>query len=376
MALQIESDAVESKQKPAKNGLSTEIELPGLSRGPGATERMFFTEQLALLLETGESLYSALTTIVRQTENAQMREIVSEVASDVSEGVSFAKALSRHEPVFSSTYVNLIAASEAGGFMPEVLQQLLIMDQKREQLRSTLVSAATYPAFLIAFSLLVVIFVLVVIFPKFDSMFESIYDQLPATTRVLMAVSDALIRHWWAILGGIAAVSVVFHAWAKSDGGRHRIDHIKTHWPGVSGIFTQVYLVQCMQVLSLSLSHGVSVMESLDACRDVVKNRVFRDLIKGIEDKVQTGAGVAAGFDGADFVPDLARHMINTGEQTGNLGKVTGRIAEYYDAQLRKKLETLSKLAEPIMLLVMGVIVGLLVSSLILPIFKLSRAVS
>jgi len=141
-------------------------------------------------------------------------------------------------------------------------------------------------------------------------------------------------------------------------------------------VFRQIYLVQSLQVLSLSLNNGVSVMESLDACRDVVRNSLFRSLIGYVEDKVQSGAGLAAGFAESTFVPDLAKHMIATGEQTGNLGKVMGRIAEYYEIQLTKKLNTLSKLAEPIMLLVMGVVVGVLVSSLILPIFKLSRAVT
>jgi type II secretory pathway component PulF len=131
-----------------------------------------------------------------------------------------------------------------------------------------------------------------------------------------------------------------------------------------------------LQVLSLSLTNGVSVMESLEACREVVKNSLFRRLISKIQENVQDGAGVAAGFAEADFVPALVKHMIATGEQTGNLGKVMGRVAAHYEVQLAKKLTALSKLAEPIMLLVMGVVVGVLVSSLILPIFKLSRAVS
>ena len=260
--------------------------------------------------------------------------------------------------------------------MADVLQQLLDMDHKREQMRSTLVSAATYPAFLIAFSLAVVVFVLVVIFPKFGAMFESIHDQLPVTTKALMAVSDVLRQYWWLLLAGLTVAVVAVRQWLASDSGRARIDYAKIHCPGVRDIFTQIYLVQSLQVLSLSLTNGVSVMDSLDACRDVVKNSLFRNLITNIEQKVQSGAGVAAGFSEATFLPELAKHMIATGEQTGNLGKVTGRVAEYYENQLQKKLEALSKLAEPVMLLVMGVIVGVLVSSLILPIFKLSRAVS
>lgn len=375
MALEIETE-LDGKAVADKAQRPRRFEIPGRSRAPSNADRMFFTEQLALLLETGESLYGALTTIVKQTENPKMSQIVQQVALDISEGLSFGGALAKHDEVFSSTYVNLIRASESGGFMHEVMQQLLIMDRKRDELRNTIVSAATYPLFLIAFSLAVVVFVLVVVFPKFGTMFNSIYDQLPSTTRAFMALSDVLRQYWWIVVAGLFGAGLLLQRYLVSSNGRARIDYLQLHFPGIRDIFTQIYLVQSLQVLSLSLKNGVSVMDSLEACRDVVRNSVFRSLIMNVEEKVQSGAGVAAGFSEADFLPDLAKHMIATGEQTGNLGKVTGRIAEYYEVQLTKKLDAVSKLAEPIMLLVMGVVVGVLVSSLILPIFKLSRAVS
>jgi type II secretory pathway component PulF len=375
VALQLETEEIlapVSEKKPTALNLA----LPIGTGKPGAAERMFFTEQLALLLETGESLFGALTTIVKQTENKQMREAVEKIAQDISEGKSFAKALEAHDDIFSSTYINLIAASETGGFMYEVLQQLLHMDEKREQMRTTLVSAGTYPLFLIAFSVAVVVFVLVVVFPKFGDMFASIYDQLPASTKILMGASDVIRDYWLVLVAGLGGVFFAMRQWMNSPSGTARIDHLKLHVPGIRDVFTQIYLVQSLQVLSLSLNNGVSVMESLEACRDVVKNSLFRGLIARVEESVQAGAGVAAGLADSTFLPDLAKHMIATGEQTGNLGKVAGRICDYYEAQLAKKLDSLSKLAEPIMLLVMGVVVGVLVSSLILPIFKLSRAVS
>ncbi len=375
MALELE--AVRRKKPVAKKkSESIEISLPGQTRAPGANDRMFFTEQLALLLENGESLHGALTAIVTQTQNPRMKKVVEQLAQDISEGLSFAGALKKHEDVFSSTYINLVAASEQGGFMYEVLQQLLDMDKKREELRSTIVSAATYPVFLLAFSLAVVVFVLVVVFPKFESMFTSIYDQLPVSTRALMTVSGIMREHWILLSGGIAASAIAIRAWWTSERGRHRVDNWKLRLPVLRDIFSQIYITQSFQVLGLSLNNGVSVMEALESCRDVVRNSLFRDLIADIEEKVQSGAGVASGFADADFVPDLAKHMVTTGEQSGNLGKVMARVAEYYGAQLTKRLGMISKLAEPIMLLVMGVMVGVLVSSLILPIFKLSRAVS
>ncbi len=375
MAIQLDTEELEETTG-GNEDAGFKLRMPGNGRRASASDRMFFTEQLALLLETGESLFGALTTIVKQTENAEMRSVVETVAQNISEGRSFGSALADHDHIFSSTYVNLISASEAGGFMHEVLEQLLHMDQKREQLRNTLVSAATYPMFLIAFSLAVVVFVLVAVFPKFGDMFESIYDQLPMSTKALMAVSDLLRQYWFVLLGGLGVFVVGLRQWLASDGGVTTVDRMKLRTPGLRDIFTQIYLVQSLQVLSLSLNNGVSVMESLEACRDVVRNSLFRKLIMKVEESVQAGAGVAAGFADSTFLPELAKHMIATGEQTGNLGKVAGRICEYYEVQLAKKLDSLSKLAEPIMLLVMGVVVGVLVSSLILPIFKLSRAVS
>jgi len=191
-----------------------------------------------------------------------------------------------------------------------------------------------------------------------------------------MGASDLIRQYWIMLLVGVGVFFLGVRQWMNSDAGTKRIDYMKLHVPGARDIFTQIYLVQSLQVLSLSLNNGVSVMESLEACRDVVKNSLFRNLIEKVEASVQAGAGVAAGFEDSTFLPDLAKHMIATGEQTGNLGKVAGRICDYYETQLSKKLDALSKLAEPIMLLVMGVVVGVLVSSLILPIFKLSRAVS
>ncbi|MDJ0709607.1 MAG: type II secretion system F family protein [Woeseiaceae bacterium] len=376
MALEIESPRSARTAKPKRDLKSIEIGLPGQNRAPTSNDRMFFTEQLALLLETGESLHGALAAIVTQTESPRMRTVVEQIAQDISEGQSFAGALKKHDSVFSSTYVNLIAASETGGFMHEVLEQLLQMDQKREELRNTLVSAATYPLFLISFSIAVVVFVLIVVFPKFEAMFSSIYDQLPATTRALMVASHVMREYWYLLLGGIGGTVLLARQWLASTSGRERLDHLKLRLPVARDIFTQVYLTQALQVLGLSLRNGVSVVESLESCRDVVRNSQFRKLIEDVEIKVQAGAGVAAGFSEADFIPDLAKHMISTGERSGNLGKVMSRIAEYYNMQLKKRLDTLSKLAEPIMLLVMGVMVGVLVSSLILPIFKLSRAVS
>jgi len=339
-------------------------------------ERKFFTGQLALLLETGTSMQLSLQALKKQLENPEMISMVDQLLTDIEEGRQFSAALGRHPEVFSTTYVNLIAASEDGGFMHEVLEQLLIMEEKRERLRQTVSSAISYPLFLLVFAFSVVIFVLVVVFPKFADLFSQIQDQLPITTVILMATSEILKQYWILIIGSLATVVAAFKIWSKTEQGSEKLDWAKLNFPLVGGIFSQLYLVQSLRVLSMSLNNGVGILDSLRACKEVVSNRIFRNLIENVEEQVATGNGVAAGFEHSVFIPPIVEQMIHTGENTGNLPKVLSRLAEHFETELSVKLQALSRLAEPVMLLVMGGVVGLIVSSLILPIFKLSRAVS
>lgn len=340
----------------------------------GSKDRMFFTEQLALLLETGTALHAALKLMMAQIENPLMREVVDEISLDISEGRTFSHALSKHPTLFSSTYVSLISASENGGFMHEVLVQLLEMEEKRERLKNTLSSALSYPVFLMAFSAAVVIFVLVVVFPKFADMFAKIHDELPLTTKILMASSDVLINQWYWVVGIIATIAISAVYWLRTDAGKLRVDRFKLETPGFKSIFIRLYLLQVMRVMSLSLANGVNIIESLKACQDVVDNRVFQNFLVEVEETVQEGSGIAYGFSQSELMPALTRQMIATGEETGNLPKVMARIADFYERELGKKVSKISKMAEPVMLIVMGLVVGLIVSSLILPIFQLSRA--
>lgn len=383
----IEIHAPAAKTNTAKNDANTgsvlqkakNIEFPNwLGERDAVTdkERMFFTEQLALLIETGATLQQALATIGQQSHRPGVTRMLRELETDISSGRTFSQALARHPETFSSTYVSLVAASEDGGFLDKVLLQLLQMEEKREQLRNTLFSALSYPVFLTLFSVAVVAFVLVVVFPKFGAMFTAIYDQLPATTRGLMWLSDTLRQQWMPIVGAIVALAFAARQWAASERGQEAIDRVKLGVPGVRDVFIQVYLVQSLRVMSLSLSNGVSLVDTLASCKDVVRNRVFRRLFATVEVRVQQGAGIASGFREDTVLPPLVQQMIATGEESGNLPKVMGRMADFYERELGKRLETLSKMAEPIMLMVMGLVVGIIVSSLILPIFKLSRAVS
>ena len=340
-----------------------------------SAQRMFFTERLALMLQTGTPLYQSLDVLATQVDNRALREVIERLRDDIAGGVPFSQALAKHPEIFSSTYVSLVGAAEQGGFLAEVLEQLMSMQEKAARLRATIVSSFTYPAFLMTFSLAVVVFVLTVVFPKFAEMFAVIRDQLPLSTLVLMSISDFLRQHWLAVLGGGGALIGGFGYWLITPSGSAAVDGLKLRVPGVRDLFIQLYMTQSMWVLGLSLGHGVSVPDALKACRDVVHNTRFRAFMTSVEAEVQEGRGMTPAFESSDLVPSLAKQLIATGEQTGNLAIVMNRLADFYERELGRKLQTFAKLVEPVMLLVMGVVVGLLVASLILPIFKLSKAV-
>jgi len=275
MPLEVKAQSVESAPAKGLQGITLGRKRAKLS----SSDRMFFTEQLALLLETGTSLHAAVKLMRHQMDNPAMQDILDAIANDISEGRTFSYSLSKHPQIFSTTYVSLIAASENGGFMHEVLVQLLEMEEKREQLKSTLSSALSYPGFLVFFSVAVVIFVLVVVFPKFTEMFAKIEGRLPITTKFLMTASDVLIYQWYWICAILTGIVVTLMYWMRTDAGRTWFDQFKLKTPGIKAIFIQLYLLQIMRVMSLSLANGVNVIESLQACKDVVNNRIFQKFL-------------------------------------------------------------------------------------------------
>ncbi len=338
-------------------------------------QRMVFTERLAMLLETGVSLLEALKAMQQQTVEPLLAEIIASLVDTISEGKTLSSGLEKHPEMFSSTYSSLVFAAEEGGFLPAVLTQLYEEDAKNNQMRSNIISALSYPAFLIVFSIAVVIFVLVVIFPKFEELFASIHDQLPLSTIFLMGASTIVREHWLLILIGFAAIGWGINVWLKSPPSQLLLDRLKLSFPVVKDIYMQIYLSQTLSVLGLSLANGVPITAALHAASGVVNNAIFTKFMGEIDNHVNEGRGIAVGFTSSPLIPPMVQQMIATGEQTGNLGMVMARVAGFYERELTKRITVLSKSIEPIMLVVMGVVVGLIVVSLILPIFKLSRAV-
>ncbi len=375
MALELQAlndSATDDASASGSNGFSG---FAGRFNGVTGKDRMFFTEQLALMLSTGTALHPALLSIANQVDG-RMQTVVEEMADGVMNGRSLSEELGRHDEVFSPMYVNLVAASEHGGFLSDVLEQLRAIEEKNDQLRATLISAFSYPAFLVVFSMFTLAFVLLVVFPKFADLFVAIGDQLPGTTKFLMGLSNFLVTYWIETAIATVAGTLAAVGWLKSPPGRRLTDRLKLTAPLVNRVWQRVYVVLLLRVLGLSLQHGVSLVEAVKTSQGAVNNGIVRDFLADLSHVLEQGGRLAAGLAGPDWLPDLVKQMLTTAEDSGSLAPVMLRLSEHYNKELERLLDRFSKMVEPIMLVFMGAMVGLLVSSMILPIFKLSHAVT
>ena len=373
MALQFDA-VVAATSAPEKAAKPFSLSFGSPSVAP--KDRMFFTEQLALLLETGTSLHPALISIRGQMHDSPMASIIDSIADGVVAGKSLSEMFSEHPKVFNPTYVSLVAASEQGGFLHEVLEQLRRMDEQNGELKSSMISAFSYPAFLVVFSIFTLVFILLVVFPRFGPMFASIGDDLPGTTKALMGLSEFLLHHWMAFGAACAVSMAALITWLRSAVGKTWMAMFKLRAPLVGRVYQRIYLVVAFRVLGLSLKHGVSLVQAVRTARDIVDNEVVKEFFTAMSARLEQGGRLGEGFAQAAWVPDLAKQMVATAEESGSLPQVLLRVSDYYHRELDRLLMRVSKMVEPIMLVVMGALVGLLVSSLILPIFKMSQHTS
>lgn len=354
---------------------SAKAAFAGWSQRIQVADRIAFTEQLALLLETGVPLHTALSELHAQSRRPPVKAVLAALHHDILEGKPLSQALAAQPAMFPGTYTHLVAAAEEGGFLPDVLAQLKDLDEKAQNLRVALVSALTYPAVLLGLSVIVVAFILLWVFPRFADLFASIHDRLPVTTLVLMALSDFLHKYGALVVVGIGVLALVGRRVATSPEGRAAIERAVMATPALGNIVMGIHMVRVFRILSLSLSRGVPLLKALAASQDIASTRALREAMERMRVSVEEGRGLSAALADTEFIPPLAREMLATGERSGHLAKVLERLAEHYQRKLEQRLATLAKVIEPVMLLFMGGLVATIVSALILPIFKLSAAV-
>jgi type IV pilus assembly protein PilC len=337
-------------------------------------ETTVFMSQLSLTLEIGMALKNALEAIGAQTKNPAFKDIIQTVTRDIEEGRQLSEAMRRHPRLFNPVYVSMIKAGETGGFLKGIVDRIVEMQEKRQALMTQIRAALTYPAVLCVLGILVVIFILVSVLPKFTRFFEGKEEILPFTTRFLMALSASLQGYWWAYVLGAAGLVVGIKWWKDSPPGQAMMDLFYVKGPLLSGLCNKIYTCQMLRTLGHLMQSQVPLLEALNVTRSTVKNRYFARFVSDITSHVEQGGKFAQPFSSYPYITETVKSMVATGEEAGRLSPVMLRLAEFFDSEVDQEMKKLSSMIEPLALIVMGGVVGLIVSSIILPMFKLARA--
>ena len=338
-------------------------------------ELIFFSSQLSLMLEIGTPLTATLRAIANQTKNPALKEIIQAMQRDIEEGRQLSDAMKRHPRVFNSVFISMIKAGETSGYLKQILDRIVEMQEKRQALIAQLRSTLTYPALLCLVGGLVVIFVLVGVLPKFTSFFAGKEHILPPITRFLMALSDSLRGYWWVYIVSCLGLSVGIKLWKDSESGQTLVDRLSVSAPVVSRLYNKIYTCQFLRTLGHLMASQVPLLEALQASKGTVRNRYFIRFVDQIMEHVRQGGRFAEPFAANPYILDSVKQMVSTGEEAGNLPKVMLRLAQFYDEEVDRELKSLASMIEPLALVVLGGVVGCIVASVILPVFRLAHAV-
>jgi len=381
MAISYEQYDQGASAEAAKSSTSLASRMPKLSLDVfrrstvKSKEVIFFTSQLALMLEVGTPLTNALAAMEKQTKNPAFKEVIRILHRDIEEGQQLSDAMRRHPRVFSYVYTSMIKAGETGGFLKEILERLAEMQEKRLALIAQLRSTLTYPAVLCFVGFLVVVFVLVGVLPKFSTFFAGKEKILPVSTRFLMVLSTSLRGYWWAYIMITIGLVIGVKLWKESEPGQIMIDRVCVSGPILSRLYNKIYTCQLLRTLGHLMQSQVPLLEALEVTRSTIKNRYFKLFIDKITDHVEKGGRFAQPFTTYPYVLDSVKQMVATGEEVGNLPRVMLRLAEYYDIEVDRELKNIASLIEPLALILLGGVVGLIVGSVILPLFRLAHAI-
>jgi type II secretory pathway component PulF len=338
-------------------------------------ELAMFTQQLALLLQTGNSLAPSVKALASQSGSPAMRDALEDVHDRLEQGAGFSESLGAHPEIFDTLFVSLVRAGEATGALQESFRRLNGILEIRRRLRSRITEAMTYPLVLSVLMVVVVIFIMIYIVPRFSEVFDGLGDQLPVTTRFFLQTAAFLRSRWWLLVPMMIGGALVAPRVWRLGFVRRAWDWLRMRTPFVGGLYMKSCLFQLCSTLGLLMESRVPLMEAIGIVRKVIPNGRFERLFSEVAKNVEAGRGIARAFQEASFLPSSVKLMVTTGETSGSLDMVMTKLADRYREDLESDIRRLGTLLEPLMLVVMGVMVGFIAIAFILPIFRMSRAI-
>lgn len=345
-----------------------------LGAGRRLKNMAMFTRQLSVLVASGTPLVQALAALERQTKDVAWREIVATVRARVEEGSTLSDAMAEEPKVFDAVARSLISAGESGGGFDVMLDRLAVLSRKQLHVRSAIVGALIYPSLLICVAFGVLALMLLFVLPRFAGLFETLDVKLPPMTQALMACSEFLRSYWWTLPIGVVGGGFAIRAWVQTVAGRRTVDATMLRLPAIGAIVRSFAVARLARVLGVLLAGKVPLLEALGLARQTVNNYRYVELVTRAEEAVTRGSNVSTVFAATDLVSPTLCEAIRAGEQSGQIGPLLLNIADFLDEENEVVVKSLTSILEPIILIVLGLVVGIVALSMFMPLFDLTSA--
>ena len=330
------------------------------------------SRQLATMVSSGMTLLRSLYVIEEQTDSDKLKETFALVRKDVEAGLSFSDSLGRHPDVFNDLYVAMVAAGETGGILEQTLIRVADQLEKDDSLRRQVRAAMVYPIVIASFALVVLLALVTFLVPVFEEVFSDFGGELPAITKVTVAMSDFVRGRWYVLIVGTVGVVYAFRRWKKSDSGKAQWDRFKLKVPmKIGDIVQKVALARFSRTLSALVAAGVPMLEAIEITGRTSGNAVVEKAMNAVRDSVQAGGTIARPMgEVPEAFPAMVVQMVGVGEETGALDEMLTKIADFYEDQVAAAVKALTSILEPVMIIVVGGIVGFIVIAMYMPMFK------
>lgn len=339
---------------------------------------VIFTRQLATMIDAGVPLLRSLAALQAQTENPAFQKHIAEIAKEVEGGTSFADALDKHRSVFSPIYINMVRAGEAGGILDEILKKLATQQEKDARIRGKFKSAMTYPIILLSITFMVFIVLMVFVMPRIGRIIKDLAGEnaeLPKLTQVMLGISSFMTSKWYIMLGGMVIGSFLIRRYVKTKAGRRKKDELLLRIPILKVIIKKVVIARFARIFASLMSAGVTVIDSIEVTAKALGNSVIEEELMAASKAVSAGQQLSVPLGESKIFPPIVSQMLAIGEETGQTDQILVKVADFYEEEVDATVDALSSILEPIMIVVMGAMVGLIAASVIGPISNLSNQI-
>lgn len=363
------------KIKQKGKGLDKEITIPGLGPKTRTKDVVVFTRQFATMIDAGLPIVQGLDVLGRQHENPAMRKCLTDIKEQVEVGGTLADGLARHPRTFDDLYVNMVAAGETGGILDIILERLAIYLEKMDQLKRQVKTAMIYPSVVVAAAVIVTAILLIFVIPTFADMFADFGAALPAPTRLVLSISDFFVAYYPVIFLSLIGCIWLFRRFLKTDRGKEVMHPLFLKMPIFGEVLRKVAVARFTRTLGTMLSSGVPILDALAICGRTAGNKVVEKEVGQVRVSISEGKTIAEPLYNSLIFPPMVVQMISVGESTGALDAMLGKVADFYESEVENAVTAMKQLIEPMMILILGTLIGGLVIAMYLPIFKLGSVI-